>query len=293
MASVLSQTFQDFELIVVDDASADDNLEVVASFHDNTIKFIRHETRQGGAAARNTGIINSKCDYIAFLDDDDEWFPDKLARQMILMLASPPEVGCIYTGYVVIDKASGKQIGQMIPGKKGDLSKDLLIGNCLGGTSSVLLRRDCLEKAGLFDESLASFQDYDLWIRLSREYRFDYIKEPLLRYYVHQKKIWGNPEALDQGMGIMLDKYGSSPTFRKYLSYQYLNLGVSYCYNGNSGAARKAYYEAIRLYPLEIRHYFNMCLSLLGTERFVKVKEAKRGMTMSLKPKSPIVDSRG
>src|SRR5262245_7479203 len=100
ITSVLSQTFQDFELIVVDDASAENNFEVISSFHDDRIKFIRHETRKGGSAARNTGIINSSCDYIAFLDDDDEWFPDKIAKQIHLLHSSPPDVGCIYTGYV-------------------------------------------------------------------------------------------------------------------------------------------------------------------------------------------------
>ena len=77
IASVLSQTYQDFELIVVDDASTDSTAEVVASFNDSRIKFIRHQTNQGGSAARNTGIRASKCDYIAFLDDDDEWSPGK------------------------------------------------------------------------------------------------------------------------------------------------------------------------------------------------------------------------
>ena len=118
IASVLNQTFQDFELIVVDDASVEDNLGVIASFHDDRIKFFRHQTRKGGSAARNTGIANSKCDYIAFLDDDDEWFPDKLAQQMAILLASPSDVGCIYTGYVTVDKSTGEIRGQIIPREK-------------------------------------------------------------------------------------------------------------------------------------------------------------------------------
>src|SRR5258705_13939604 len=82
IASVLGQTYQDFELIVVDDASTDSTAEVVVSFNDSRIKFIRHQTNQGGSAARNTGIRASKCDYIAFLDDDDEWSPRKLSKQV-------------------------------------------------------------------------------------------------------------------------------------------------------------------------------------------------------------------
>ena len=293
ISSVLEQSFQDFEIIVVDDASSDNTAEVVTRFHDERIKFIRHVNRRGGSAARNTGIVNAKCDYIAFLDDDDEWFPEKLARQMEVLLASPPGVGCIYTGYVIVDKYNEKTNGQMIPSKKGDLSKDLLISNCIGGTSSVLLRKECFDKIGLFDENLPSFQDYDLWIRISRKFHFDYIKEPLLKYYVHPKKIWGDPDTLNQGMRMMLGKYGDSRSFQKYLSYQYLNLGVSYCYKGNTEAARESYLQAIRLYPYEIRHYFNLCLSLLGPAQFVRVKEARTGIMTSFKPKSAIGDPRG
>jgi glycosyltransferase involved in cell wall biosynthesis len=286
IASVLNQTFQDFELIVVDDASTNNPSELVESFHDDRIKFFRHEARKGGSAARNTGIVNSKCDYIAFLDDDDEWFPDKLARQMALLLASPPEVGCIYTGYVTVDRSTGETRGQKIPQKRGDLSSDLLSENCLGGTSSVLLKRDCFDKVGLFDEKLPSFQDYDLWIRISRKFHFDYIREPLLRYYLHQQKIWRNLEALNQGMCIMFRKYGDYRTFRKYLSFQYLDLGVSYCYKGKTNAARKSYLQGIRLYPYEISHYFNLCLSLLGPTGFVKIKESKTRLFAILSQKS-------
>ena len=188
IASVLNQTFQDFELIVVDDASANNPSVLVESFHDDRIKFLRHENRRGGSAARNTGIVNSKCDYIAFLDDDDEWFPDKLARQMALLLASPPEVGCIYTGYVTVDRSTGETKGQQIPQKRGDLSSDLLSENCLGGTSSVLLKRECFDKVGLFDETLPSFQDYDLWIRISRKFHFDYIRAAFTKILLSIRK---------------------------------------------------------------------------------------------------------
>src|SRR5688572_16958601 len=105
IASVVRQTFQDLEIIVVDDASNDDTAEVLAQFRDKRIKVIRHQTNRGGAAARNTGIRHSTFDYIAFLDDDDEWLPEKLAKQMAALLTSPPEVGCVYTGYFVVEKS--------------------------------------------------------------------------------------------------------------------------------------------------------------------------------------------
>src|SRR5581483_7703419 len=84
IASVLSQSFQDFEILVVDDHSQDHTAQVVQRFRDGRIKYLRHETRRGGAAARNTGIQNSSGEYIAFLDDDDEWLPEKLETQVAL-----------------------------------------------------------------------------------------------------------------------------------------------------------------------------------------------------------------
>jgi glycosyltransferase involved in cell wall biosynthesis len=279
--SILNQTFQDFELIVVDDASTAETLDVIRSFHDDRIKYFHHETRKGGAAARNTGIVNSKCEYIAFLDDDDEWFPDKLAKQMDLLLASPPAVGCVYTGYVIQDSLTGKINGQMIPQKRGDLSKDLRISNCIGGTSTALIRKKCLEKVGLFDETLPSFQDYDLWIRLSEWFQFDYVREPLLRYRVHQKKIWTNLDALSEGIKIMVRKHGASRPLRKYLSVRSLGLGVRYCHEGKLSKGRDSYFRAIRLYPFEIRHYINLGLSLLGTKGFKKVTQSSIWKIMS------------
>src|SRR5262245_40242735 len=196
ITSVLNQTFQEFEIIVVDDASCENTSEVVASFHDKRIRLIRHATNKGGSAARNTGILASTCNFIAFLDDDDEWLPDKLAKQMNIFCSSLAEVGCVYTGCVMVNRDNGRVIDQRIPTKRGNLSKDLLRSNCVGGTSSVLLKKTCLQKVGLFDEMLPRSQDYDLWIRIANEFLFEYVPEPLFKYYVHENKISTNLDAI-------------------------------------------------------------------------------------------------
>ncbi len=282
--SVLNQTFQDFEIIVVDDASMDNTHEVVSSFNDKRIKYMRHEINKGASAARNTGIKNSSSDYIAFLDDDDEWLAEKLEMQISLLEKTPPKVGVVYTGYVIVDRASGQIIYQRISTKKGDIFNEMLIENVIGATPSVLLRKECFNKVGLFDENLSTFEDWDMWIRISKEFHFECIKEVLVKCYFHDKdKLTVNVEALSKGIEVMFKKYGHLSAFKKTLSYSYLRLGVLLCYNKNTKKGREAFLKAIRLYPFEIRHYFNLGLSLLGVGAFRGLKRNKNELIASLR----------
>ena len=273
--SVLNQTFQDFEILIVDDGSSDTTPDIVKTFDDKRIHYIRHAVPRGGAAARNTGIAHSRGEYVAFLDDDDEWYPQKLARQMEVMRKSEPEVAAIYSGYFVVERATGRVCGRMTPKSKGDLSSELLATNPIGGTSCMLVRKDSLEKVGCFDENLPSFQDRDLWIRLSREFRFDYIEEPLLNYYVHPKKIWTNLDALLQGLEIMLGKYGSSVAFRKTSSDRYLFCGIKLCEANQFDKGRRALRRALALNPYAVKPYCYLLLALLGPRTMATVRSRK------------------
>jgi glycosyltransferase involved in cell wall biosynthesis len=275
ISSVLSQTWYDFELLVVDDASEDQTSEVVASFSDPRIVYLRQEQRLGGGATRNTGINNSRGEIIAFLDDDDEWLPEKLARQMRIFLSNPSAVGVVYTGYWIIDWPSSKVVGQKTPVKRGDLSREILLGNCVGGTSSVAVRKSCFAEVGLFDQRLTSYQDYDLWIRMAKSFHFDFIQEPLVKYHLHQKKIWTNLAALKSGMDLMMEKYGDSPGFRKYQADKYLSLGVRFCRQGDVRSGRETLIKAIHLDPFQVRNYFYLFMSLLGAKGFTRAELGK------------------
>lgn len=275
IGSVLRQSFQDFEILVVDDASSDGTANIRERFPDTRIRWLRHDAPRGGAAARNTGIVHSTGEYIAFLDDDDEWLPEKLARQMEVMFKSAPEVAAVYTGYLVVDRASGKISGRMKPRQRGDLSQALLAANPIGGTSCMLLKRSCLKQVGLFDESLPSFQDRDLWIRISRKFHFDYVPDALLNYYVHGKKVWTNLEALERGLEIMLRKYGSSAAFRKSCGGRYLEFGIKLCGADQIDKGRKALVKAIGLDPYRIKPYLYFLLALLGPKAFMRARESK------------------
>ena len=172
--SVLSQTFQDFEVIVVDDASTDATPDVVASFTDPRISLIRHERNRGGSAARNTGIRASSAPYVGFLDSDDEWLPDKLERQLAVFEQGPDHVGLVYAGAErVYDDGV---VSRDLPRRERDLTRTLLLENIIGETSVGMVRRSVFDATGGFDESLPSCQDLDLWLRIAE--RFDCVAVP-------------------------------------------------------------------------------------------------------------------
>jgi glycosyltransferase involved in cell wall biosynthesis len=275
--SVLNQTFQDFEIIVVDDASNDETAETVRSLADGRIRYLRHERKKGQGATRNAGIRDARGEYIALLDDDDEWLPTKLQKQVALLDALPNQVGLIYTGFFRIDASSKRVLSEVLPKERGNVFHALCRGNWIGTCSTVLLRRSCFDNAGLFDEDLASGADYDLWLRISKEFEVDFINEPLVFYNVHNNRISTNYESLTSGLEAQLRKHDTALARNKRThSERYLSLGVLYCYQGQLVKGRQAFLKAIRLFPFELRNYFNLCLSLLGVSNFKKIKEFKQ-----------------
>jgi len=272
ITSVLNQTFQDFEIIIIDDASNDHSREVIANFNDARIKVRHNQVSKGAAGSRNIAIMNSNCEYIAFLDDDDEWLPEKLKIQACLLDNSPPEVGGVCTGYFTIEK-SGRILSTVNP-EMIDLSK----GNPIA-TSSILLRRECFEKCGMFDESMLACSDYDMWIRMSKKFCFKIVENTLMKYYINENGLTFNYEKKVRSLEVLLRKHENF--FKKdYKGYskQYFELGVFYCYNGELQKGRRAFSKSIRKNPFEIRSYFNFIISLLGVKNFKKLKEAKEKM---------------
>ncbi len=275
LRSALGQSFTDFEILVVDDGSTDRTPALRGQFDDPRLRWLRHESARGGGAARNAGIAAARGEYIAFLDDDDEWRADKLARQSAALAQSGADVGAVFTGYRVIDAASRKVVGRKVPSKSGDLYPDLLEGNYIGGTSCLMAKRSGLERLGGFDERLPSFQDYDLWLRMAGEFRFLSIAAPLVNYYAHEQKIWTNPDAVLAGLRLMLEKYGRSAAFRRYCSRLYLALGVRFAETGEPERARRAFLSAIALHPYGVRPYVYFGLSLGGLEAVAAARRAR------------------
>lgn len=274
ITSALNQTFQDFEIIVVDDASQDNTTRVVESFNDQRIQYLRHETTQGAAKARNAGILRAKGKYIAFLDDDDEWLPEKLKMQVDILETSPSTLGGVYTGSLDVQQSTGEIVRQLTPSKRGKIFDEMLIQNWIGPTSTVMLKRECFEKVGLFDMNISFAEDYDMWIRVSKEYDFEYIKQPLVKFHYHENGLSNNYEMMIRGWEALIEKYGALfASNKKIYSLRFLYLGIVYCRNGNMKKGRAEFLKAIRLYPFDIRHYYNLCLSTLGTDWFKTLKK--------------------
>jgi glycosyltransferase involved in cell wall biosynthesis len=263
VSSVLNQTFQDLELLVVDDCSKDDTARLVAGFADRRIRYLRQDVNLGCSAARNRAIALSKCAYIAFLDDDDEWLPQKLEIQVERMERGSPKLGVVSAAYLRVNAADGKIISLRVPSARGYAFNELSRANCLGPPSVVVIKRACFEQVGGFDENLRGFNDYDMWIRIARQFHVDCVEQPLVKYYVHRVRISTNPEIMSAGVDKMLAKHPTLP-IGKYLSHSATLAGMAYCELGNRRESRKAFLKAIRLAPRTLKHYLIFALALLG-----------------------------
>lgn len=187
--SVLDQTYDNVEIIVVDDndSTSEHRVHTEKSLQDylknNQITYLKHEKNAGGAAARNTGIKAAHGQYVALLDDDDEWFPQKLEKQITYFEGLESNVGVIYCSYI-LETIDGDK--EFIRTEKGDLTKELLMLEFDPGASSTLVfRKDVLEKIGYFDENFARHQDLEVLIRLCRNYQIDVCQDVLLKINGH------------------------------------------------------------------------------------------------------------
>jgi glycosyltransferase involved in cell wall biosynthesis len=177
VSSVIDQTYQDIEIIVIDDASTDNTIERLNEFG-SRIKIIRHEKNMGVSAARNSGIRIAKGEYIALLDSDDYWLQEKLEVQIAFFSSNPDAVICQARELWV---RHGKRVN---PGNKHlKPSDDIFMPSlklCLVSPSAVMLKRSLLDEVGIFDEAFPVCEDYDLWLRISYKYPVYLIEQDLL-----------------------------------------------------------------------------------------------------------------
>ncbi|HLE62976.1 MAG TPA: glycosyltransferase [Pyrinomonadaceae bacterium] len=190
LESAQSQTYRDFEHVVVDDGSSDGTADILQSFA-GKINYIRQENR-GTHAAINRGIRASSGKYIALLDSDDIWLPNKLELQ-IQRLDESPETGLVYSQANVIDptgnpKNNGEPIGRPFADPRRTY-EELLKDNHIPALTAVF-RRSCAEEVGYFNESLKAMSDWDLWIRIAAKWSTSFVPEVLAHYRDHGNNTW-------------------------------------------------------------------------------------------------------
>lgn len=290
--SVLDQTYQDFEVIIVDDGSRDNTEEIINSFTDTRIRYIRHQQNKGGSAARNTGIKLANGKYIAFQDSDDEWLPQKLEIQVEAFSTASSEVGVVYTDMLRIEKDGKIKYWHSPTVTYGNLidTKILEYQPFKIGIQSALIKRECFNKVGFFDEMLPRFIDLDLFIRLLKDYHFYHIKQPLVKYQVTEG-ISSNKKAAAIARKLLLDKYSKDIMKNKsFIARQYSIIGQAFQISGEVVEGRNYNMKAFKTRPLHIKYLIILIMSLLDQKMFVKINETYEKCISRLPTKSNYQD---
>ena len=181
--SILQQSYENFELLIVDDASTDDTQAMVTAISDERIRYIRQAVNKGASAARNEGVRQADYSVIAFQDSDDIWKPEKLEKQMVYWQEHPKYamIYCAYTKYI-----DGQEIIVPNAGWRGKLEGKLFLWlaqrNSIGAPT-MLMKRECFLEAGGFDTDLKALEDWDFALRFSAKYEIGYVDEALVDSY--------------------------------------------------------------------------------------------------------------
>ncbi len=183
--SVLDQSFSDFELLILDDASTDNTEEIVKSFIDVRIRYTRHLSNIGITKNRNYGLSKSIGEYIAMLDSDDLWISNNKLKKQVEFLDSNIDFGIVGT----YSKILGQNNKPFLIGKDDAWMRRLFLIKNQIFQSSVLFRKNAVNELGFYDEALPIWEDYELWLRIGTKYKFANIPEFLTGYRIHEKNI--------------------------------------------------------------------------------------------------------
>jgi glycosyltransferase involved in cell wall biosynthesis len=265
--SVLSQTYKDFELIIIDDGSEDGTKKIVSKYtSDARVKYL-YQDNAGQPKAKNRGIRESRGEFIAFLDADDIWMPIKLEKQLALFDES--EVGVVYSRRKWINPDGFEISGDERKLRRGKILDYIFVDNFVCFSSSVI-RRSYLEQVGFFDESLPMGIDYDLWIRLASVCKFDFIDEALVKYRTGHSNLSKNTMKRYECAQKIMQKNLSSPQIRSSMSWYvpalawadtWSNYGYYLAINGKKKEGMIYALKAICKLPLYINAY----------KRFIKI----------------------
>ena len=267
--SVLRQTYPDVEVLVVDDGSTDDTAARLATYGER-IRVVR-QANAGVARARNAGTASARGRYVAFLDADDIWQPEKIHEQLDALARAPGHRAC-YSAFSSVSSDLMPRPVSRTP-RQGVLLEDLLfLGNVVGTPSTVVCERDLLLEVGGFDPALSTGADWDLWLRLALRTGFEYIDEPLVTYRIHAANMSRDVAALERDSVRLLEKALADPALpphlrqarRRVLGHNDRVLAGSYFQAGHLVDGARCAARALVRHPAEIRYILEYPRRLLG-----------------------------
>lgn len=266
--SVLEQKYTDLECIIIDDASTDNTIHIMELFDDSRLIYLHHKNNLGTSAARNTGIAFAKGDLIAFLDDDDEWLPSKLEKQVPFIKSLPLEVGMIYCWINYYDDI-GTLIKEHHPTYRGYIFPLVLDRQRIGGCPTLIVRREILKKVGGFDINLIRGNDGDFIRRVCLNYEVDFISEVLVKaHFNHGYKRISESDDLSirsaiRGEIIKLIKFKNELSmYPNQTAHIYAKIAYNYNLLGDYKNCITFYRKAIKTSPISSNVYKKMLFSL-------------------------------
>lgn len=255
--SVLSQSYKNIELIVVDDSPADyefrNDVRLMAEqYKDKNVIYIPHEKCSGACVARNTGLSVAKGEFVGFLDDDDEWCPQKVER--LLTGFDKEEVGLVYCNRIVRNDTTNEEHIESVEKHVGMVFDRLIMGNFIGSTSFPLMRTEAVRCVGGFDPRQPAVQDLDVWLRIAQKYKINFVDEPLNVYHIHEgDQITKSSDRRVRGMEMLMEKHHEYLKTHKKARWKRLQyIVIDYTNNKRYGKAISTWWKASWLYPFEV-----------------------------------------
>lgn len=292
--TALAQTYDDLEVIVVDDGSDREYADEVAQEYG--VSCVRHEENRGLSAARNTGIKAAQGGYVAFLDDDDRWHKTKIERQ-VEVLDGEPEIGLV-SCYLAAISPEGNVLRCEASKPDGDLSNRIYLRNLIGTPSRVLVRKECFDEVGDFDERLPTKQDWDLYIRICQDWRVVCL-EDLLCYRTVHHSMSSDPEDAEHDLMKIRRRYEEdikeAGMWEESMAEYHEKIGVTYLHDAQPGRAREHLSQAVKTH----RSLYYVLLYLLaflppwGFNIFIKHKRLVESRLNNCRQRSDLQSVQG
>jgi len=272
LESVVNQSYKNLEIIIINDGGDESSRDITQSFKDDRITYLSHGSNKGGSAARNTGIRNTKGEYIAFLDDDDQWIPSKIETQLNKMAKTDPDVGFCFSA--VTNVYENREEDTWVPEGIDDYF-DLALERFNGFLNVTLfVKKAVLEDVGGFDENLPSHQEVDLVLKMARKYKGLGINRSLVKVDMSDhRQVGRNLLKRAKGREMILKKYLNEFSIKPivFAKHQF-GLGLMYRDMGNFDKAQSIFKEALKN-NFNLRYLAHFIILLWGGRLYKLVKK--------------------